>query len=291
MFCSSCGVKNDEGAKFCGGCGKPMGDTGSQSGSGSSQSGSSQSSAAQSNKCPACRAPIESSQTRCPSCGTELNKSSGSGSSQSSAPAAQPNKCPACRAPIESFQTRCSSCGAELNTAQSGESVKSFFAKLDDLTQKEYEANKTRDSGGKKAKSKQPKIVVLCEVVAVISIILLILQLTPLPGMLRGIGAEGTFSYDTGARYVEFNISNDSRFDNDEIIIVSILDGNSSPIEESITLLERTRMVTLSDDANTYLVFVIDGVDKGYFYPENENPVRMSGVINLSFDGNKLVRY
>jgi len=140
MFCSSCGVKNEGGAKFCSGCGKPMGGASPQAGGTSSQP-----------------AP----------------------SSQSSGPAVQVNKCPACRAPIESFQTRCSSCGTELNTAQAGESVQSFFKKLEEITEREYAADKQREKDSKiKKKKNQPKALVICEAVAIVSIILIILNVT-----------------------------------------------------------------------------------------------------------------
>ena len=244
VFCTSCGVKNDAGAKFCSSCGKPL--AGVQAAGPSSQPGT-------------------------------------------SSAAAQVNKCPACRAPIESFQTRCSSCGSELNTAQSGESVASFFKKLDELTEREYAADKAREGAGGRKKKKQPKVVVLFEVVAVISLILLLLQLTPLPGMLRTMS--GVFSYDAGVNYIEFNISNDSEFPEDAIIVVTIMDGNMNPIEASITRLEQGLKVTLADSAGDYLVNVIDGVDKPFFYPESMRPVRMSGIIRLSFNGRALVRY
>jgi len=49
--------------------------------------------------------------------------------------------------------------------------------------------------------------------------------------------------------------------------------------------------ISLSDNANDYLVYIIDCYELDYFYPEDRNPVRMSGTIRLSFDGNKLSRY
>ncbi|MDR2542350.1 MAG: hypothetical protein LBC80_02740 [Treponema sp.] len=94
-------------------------------------------------------------------------------------------RCPACRQPLsDSFQTKCPTCGHELNTAEAGQSVKEFFQKLDEVTQKEYEADRQREGRDKK-KKKQPKIVVLCEIFAILSVILIVLHLTGLNRMLR----------------------------------------------------------------------------------------------------------
>ena len=254
FFCTSCGAKNEGDAKFCASCGKSVGGASSQPVAPSQPAASPQ--------------PVASPQP--------------------SAPQVQVNKCPACRAPIESFQTRCSSCGSELNTAQSGESVASFFKKLDELTEREYAADKAREGAGRKKKKKQPKIVVLCEIVAVVLLILLILQLTPLPGMLRD---DVSFPYDVGADNVVFIISNDSEYPADEIIILTILDGDMKPIEASITRLEREMEERLSTTANSYLVHIKDGVGTDFFYPSTRTATRMSGTINLSFNGDKIARY
>ena len=87
-------------------------------------------------------------------------------------------KCPACKQPLsDTFQTKCPTSGHELSTAESAQAVKDFFKKLDDLSQKEYEADKARE-GAAKIKSKQPKFVVFCEVAAIVSAILIILHVT-----------------------------------------------------------------------------------------------------------------
>jgi hypothetical protein len=199
--------------------------------------------------------------------------------------------CPECGQSIESLQTRCRSCGHELNNIQVDESVKSFFQKLEELNKQEYEANKKREGAGGKKKRKQPKIVVLCEVVAVISVILMLLHLTPLPGMLRG-GPPPDFSFDSGANFVEFIISNDSEYAQDAVITLVLKDGNMNPIEASRTLLEKDMEETLFfNNAGDYLVYIIDGADFDFFYPAAGSPVRMSGTIMLSFDGRRLVRY
>ena len=204
--------------------------------------------------------------------------------------------CPGCRAPIGSFQTKCSSCGRELGAAPRDETVASFFKKLDELSQQEYKADKEREGKGGKKKKKQPKIMVLCEAVAIISIILLILQLTPLPGMLKGEpavrGGPIDWSYDIGENYVEFIVSNDSEFSADEYIYLTIIDGDRNPIERSITRLQRGNEETLFfNDAGYYLVNILDGAEDAFFYPTTRNPVRMSGTIMLSFDGRRLARY
>jgi uncharacterized membrane protein YvbJ len=94
-------------------------------------------------------------------------------------------RCPACKQPLsDSFQTKCPTCGHELTTAESAQAVKDFFQKLDDLSQKEYKADKERE-GKKKTKIKQPKALIICEVVAIVSVILIILHLTGLNEILR----------------------------------------------------------------------------------------------------------
>jgi uncharacterized membrane protein YvbJ len=95
----------------------------------------------------------------------------------------QVKKCPSCGSEIESFQTRCSSCGHEISTVKDEELVSNFFIKLDELAQKEYEANKQRE-GKTKAKRKQPKAVVICEVVSITSLILILLHVTGMRNVL-----------------------------------------------------------------------------------------------------------
>ncbi|MCL2759699.1 MAG: hypothetical protein FWD22_05755 [Treponema sp.] len=87
------------------------------------------------------------------------------------------NKCTACGAIIESFRTSCSSCGIELVTNRDVESVKGFFKKLEDITEREYEANKQRERESKLIKM-QSTPMVICEAIAVASLILLVMKLT-----------------------------------------------------------------------------------------------------------------
>jgi len=227
----------------------------------------------------------------CSGCGKPIGESAQSAPAPAApAAAAQPTRCPACRAPIESFQTRCSSCGSELVSAQSGESVASFFKKLDELTEREYAANKSREgAAGKKAKKKQPKIVVLCEVVAVISIILLLLQLTPLPGMLKP--EEVSFAFDAGTDNIVYFISNDSEYSIDETITLTILDRNRNPIERSITQIDRWEEERISTTADHYLIHIKDGGGNDFYFPSSRTPTRMSGTIYLSFNGDRIARY
>jgi len=97
------------------------------------------------------------------------------------------NVCPVCKAPIGSFQTRCSSCGQEISadSVKRDETVEAFFKKLDELSQKEYEAKKQKQRDDKKTKRKQSKPLVICEVIAVVSLVLLILHFTGLNEILK----------------------------------------------------------------------------------------------------------
>jgi hypothetical protein len=56
-------------------------------------------------------------------------------------------KCPSCGAAIESFQTRCSSCGHELSGIGTAESVKEFFAKIEEL-EKSGDTRKKNSNAG-----------------------------------------------------------------------------------------------------------------------------------------------
>ena len=196
--------------------------------------------------------------------------------------------CPACGKSVESFQAKCV-CGHEFNSIQVNESVQVFFQKLEELSRQEVEAAKKREgASGKKAKRKQPKIVVLCEAVAVISVILLLLHITGIADMLRP--AEIDWRYDVGASYVTFIISNDSEYDSDEVIFVTVVNKEYEPVGESNTLLLRGSEVGLSGNADYYLVYAMDPNQNEFYYPGRE-PVRMSGTINLSFDGMRFRRY
>jgi len=136
-FCTNCGAKIDNNVKFCSSCGNPV--QGSP--------------AAEPEAAP-----------QAPPAPRTVN-------------VGQVKKCPSCGAALESFQTRCSSCGHEISTAKDEEAVANFFRKLDELTQKEYEANKQRE-GKAKAKKKQPKAVVICEAISVTSLVLILLHIT-----------------------------------------------------------------------------------------------------------------
>ena len=150
-FCTSCGAKCEDGLKFCASCGKPLQASASQSEAGS-QSGT---------------------QT------AAMPKSVNVG---------QIRKCPACGASVDSFQTRCSSCGHEFNTIKDEEAVSNFFKKLDELTQKEYEANKARE-GKAKIKTKVSKPVAICQAIAIVSLVLILLKVTGISDtILDGLG-------------------------------------------------------------------------------------------------------
>ena len=153
-FCTSCGAKIDDGVKFCGSCGKPIQSSGNQT-------------VATAQQAPAAPLPEAAPLPRTVNVG-------------------QVKKCPSCGAALESFQTRCPSCGHEISTAKDEEAVTNFFRKLDELTQKEYEANKQRE-GKAKAKKKQPKAVMLCEVVSITSLVLIILKATGISDVILAI--------------------------------------------------------------------------------------------------------
>jgi len=105
------------------------------------------------------------------------------------------------------------------------------------------------------------------------------------------ITEEVNWALDTGADNIVFFISNDSNYVNDEIITLTLVDGNGNPIERSITQLEMGTEERISTTANYYLVHIRDGVNIDYFFPSNRIPTRMSGEIYLSFNGDKIARY
>ena len=131
--------------------------------------------------CTACGTQNEDSAKFCKACG----KSIGGESSQTNAApipksvtVGQVMKCPSCGGVVESFQTRCSTCGQELNTAKGEEIVKSFFQKLEEINNKEYEANKQREAQEGKRKRKRSKAIIICETIAITSLILIITHVT-----------------------------------------------------------------------------------------------------------------
>jgi hypothetical protein len=79
-FCINCGSQNADGIKFCTSCGKPL--TGGAGPSPSTGAASGTAKVGNVRKCPACGAAIESFQTRCSSCGHELNSVRVAGSIQ-----------------------------------------------------------------------------------------------------------------------------------------------------------------------------------------------------------------
>ena len=94
-------------------------------------------------------------------------------------------KCPSCGQTLGSFQTKCPSCGHEISTAAAAESVQGFFQKLEELSEREYQANKERE-GKAKQKKKSPWPLRICEAVAVMTLILIILKLTGVSESLTG---------------------------------------------------------------------------------------------------------
>ena len=120
--------------------------------------------------------------------------------------------CPACGQSIGSFQTKCPSCGHELSSAAAEESVQSFFQKLDELAEREYQANKKQE-GKAKQKKKSPWPLRICEVFAVMSLILIILYVTGINEFLTGPRVDSaeipsiTIVNNTGYEIVEIYIS------------------------------------------------------------------------------------
>jgi uncharacterized membrane protein YvbJ len=96
--------------------------------------------------------------------------------------------CPACGDTLGSFQTKCASCGLEISSAQDEESVAAFFQKLDDLTQQEYQENKLREKAGKR-KIKQTKPMIICEVIAIATLIVLIIHFIGLTEWIKDLPA------------------------------------------------------------------------------------------------------
>ncbi|MCL2762821.1 MAG: zinc ribbon domain-containing protein [Treponema sp.] len=207
----------------------------------------------------------------CTACGKPVGGTS-SPSSGASTPSAQVNKCPACRAPIESFQTRCSSCGTELGSAESGESVKSFFKKLDDITEREYEANKKREKETGKKKRKQSTPLKVLEFIAVLSFILLLLHLTGINNML------------TGADKFNLQVTNTSGSE----ITVLVFDKELDEIE--YFEIQNNEYKTVQLYRNYYLVRVIDSDETEYHYPPDGKPENRDGDLWLTFNGRRLSR-
>jgi predicted RNA-binding Zn-ribbon protein involved in translation (DUF1610 family) len=188
-FCTNCGAKVDDGIKFCGSCGKPVQPAGAQ---------------------PA----ADSSQPEAPPQAVPRTVNVG-----------QVKKCPSCGQALESFQTRCPSCGHEISTAKDEEAVTNFFVKLEELTNKEYEANKQRE-GKAKPKKKQPKAVILCEAIAVMSLILILLHVTGINrNILDAFGVSYTYKTSlSGQSYVT---------QSSDVKTMLIFDGNKNRIDMS----------------------------------------------------------
>jgi len=152
--------------------------------------------------CTSCGAKNDDSSKFCNTCGKPIGGQAAPAPAAPAAPAQQVAKCPGCGAPLGSFQTKCPTCGMELNTTQGDEAVKTFFKKLEDLSQKEYEANKAREGQTGAKKKKQPKAVVLCEVVAVISALLIILHATGIRNsLLESFGVSSSTNTTSSTAY------------------------------------------------------------------------------------------
>jgi RNA polymerase subunit RPABC4/transcription elongation factor Spt4 len=76
-FCANCGTKMEDGAKFCPSCGTRAAGGGDAGGAAPVKPAAEK--VGNVRKCPACGAPVESFQTRCESCGTELRNTEVSG--------------------------------------------------------------------------------------------------------------------------------------------------------------------------------------------------------------------
>ena len=237
--------------------------------------------------CSSCGVKNDSNSKFCNGCGKPMGEASSQPSVAQSA--AQVNKCPACRAPIESFQTRCSSCGTELGSAQSGESVASFFKKLDELTQNEYEADKQRERDTGKKKQKQSMPLKVCEFIAVLSFILLVLHLTGINKTILGF-----FTVERAPYSVV--ISNNSPYDQDQYITVSVMVKDSSGQLQEVkrgSIAKSSSVLVQLEEGNEFLVLVRDGVNDEFYFPHQINPETTESMIEnksfrLRFDGSVL---
>ena len=240
--------------------------------------------------CSSCGVKNDSNSKFCSSCGKPMGEASPQQSAAQSATPASVNKCPACRAPIESFQTRCSSCGSELGSAQSGESVASFFKKLDDLTQKEYEADKQRERDTGKKKQRQSLPLKVCEFIAVLSFILLVLHLTGINKTILSFFEEERVPYSVV-------ISNNSPYDQDQHITFSVMVKNSSGLLQEVkrgSIAKGASPVRVRlEEGNEFLVLVRDGVNDEFYFPHQINPETTESMIQnksfrLRFNGDAL---
>ena len=155
--------------------------------------------------------------------------------------------CPACGQSLESFQTRCPSCGHEINTAAAAESVQGFFQKLEELSEREYEADKSRE-GQKKQKKTSPWPLRLCEIFAVVSLVLIILHVTGINKTLTG----RTFN---PAEIPSITIVNNTGYEIREVYISpSALDhwGNNFLVSGRILDNNETQTFTLSYPLGTH---------------------------------------
>ena len=143
---------------------------------------------------------------------------------------------------------------------------------LEEVTQKEYEADK--ESG--KKKKRQPKLVVLCEIVAAVTLILLVMNFTGLSTVLKGEDK------------AKIRIHNVSKMANDSEISVYIYDNTMQEIE--FFKIERETWAEVPLYANSYLVKIVDAGGAEYFYPPTKEPCPMSGKFVLRYDGKDLMR-
>jgi len=247
--------------------------------------------------CSSCGVKNDANAKFCNGCGKPFGESAQSNSSSSESGSSSQasgtpvvNKCPACRAPIESFQTRCSSCGSELGSAQSSESVASFFKKLDELTEREYAAEKQREKETGKKKKKQSTLLKVCEFVAVFSFILLLLHITGINKTILSFFTEEVVPYSVV-------ISNNSPYDQDQYITVSIMVKNSSGLLQEFrsgSIAKDSSVRVQLEEGNEFLVLVRDGVGEEFYFPHQINPETTENMIEnksirLRFNGNSLV--
>ena len=253
--------------------------------------------------CSSCGVKNDANAKFCNGCGKPFGESAQSNSSSSESGSSSQasgtpvvNKCPACRAPIESFQTRCSSCGTELGSAQSGESVASFFKKLDDLTQKEYEADKQRERETGKKKQKQSMPLKICELIAIFSFVLLVLHITGINKTILSY-LDGNFAFfENSTAPNTVVISNNSPYDQDTYISVNVMVKNSSGQLQDFASGSVPKGGSSSiqlNEGDEYLILVRDGVNDEFYYPHQTSSgttVRMDGTIRLNFSGTSLIR-
>ncbi len=133
-FCTYCGEKLRNGAKFCDKCGKPLL---SQSNIKSNENKKQESKSSMPSSCPHCKVPLllNSYYTTCPSCGFKLRNDTESHDTVQKQPKdlQTPSTCPHCGTPLNSFMLNCPACGCEVRKPKEVSSVRELALKLEKL--------------------------------------------------------------------------------------------------------------------------------------------------------------